>query len=120
MWFADSFRFCRSKRGLEGREVRYAAAANLRGFGVPNVIGDHELNDGNLLVQLDGNSISATGSATIDGAMFDLEWRRSFRSAGSAIGLLSLAANLDEGNRRQLGLPTAPRVTGLTRSAHKF
>lgn len=102
------------KEGLEGREVQFAAAANLRDFGVPNVIGDHELNDGNLLVQLDGNGISATGSATIDGAMFDLEWRRSFRPAGSATGLLSLAANLDEGNRRQLGLPTAPRVTGLT------
>ena len=102
------------KEGLEGREVRYAAAANLRDFGVPNIVGDHELSDGNLLVQLDGNGISAAGSATIDGAGFDLEWRRAFRPAGPATSLLSLAANLDEGNRRELGFPTAPRVTGLT------
>ena len=102
------------KESLEGREIRYAAAANVRDFGVPNVIGDHELSDGNLLVQLDGNGISATGSATIDGSIFDIEWRRTFRPAGPATSLLSLAANLDEGNRRELGLPTAPRVTGLT------
>ena len=102
------------KESLEGREVRYAAAANLRDFGVPKIIGDHELRAGNLLVQLDGIGISAEGRATIDGAIFDLEWRRAFHPAGPATSLLSLAANLDEENRRELGLPTAPRVTGLT------
>ena len=102
------------KDGLQGHEVRYAAAANLRDFGVPSIVGGHVLSGGDLVVRLDGNGIDASGTASIDGVPFDLEWRRAFRPARPATDLLSLVANLDDDHRRALGLPAAPRVAGMT------
>ena len=102
------------KDDLKGREVRYAAAANLRDFSIPNVMGGHRLSDGHLLVQIDANGMIAMGAAAIDGAAVELEWDRAFRPKGPATSRLSISASLDEENRRALGLPAAPRVTGPT------
>ncbi len=102
------------KSALKAAEVRYVAAANVRDFGVASVMRDHVISDGDLLIQLDGNGITASGTAAIDGAPVSLEWRRAFRPAGPATSWLSLTANLDEVGRERLGLPTAPRVSGTT------
>ncbi len=102
------------KPGLRGREVKYAAAANLRGLAAPSFVRGHALSDGDMQIRLDANGIEASGTASIDGAPFDFEWRRAFRPAGSAAGSLSLTASLDDGHRRALGLPSLPRVAGVT------
>ena len=102
------------KAGLRGHEVKYVAVANLRGLGVPSLVGDRALSDGDMRVRLDASGIDASGTASIDGAPFDFEWRRAFRPAGSATGSLSLTASLDDGHRQALGLPSLPRVAGVT------
>ena len=102
------------KDTLEPQEVRYAVAANVRDFGVSNVMQDHVISDGDLLIQLDGNGISASGTAAIDRAPVSLEWRRPFRPTGLATSWLSLTAQLDEEGRKNLGLPGPPRVSGTT------
>ena len=102
------------KAGLQGHEVKYVAASNLQGLGVSPLAGDRALADGDMLVRLDTNGIDASGAASIDGVPFEFEWRQAFRPVGAAAGSLSLTANLDDGHRRTLGLPSLPRVAGVT------
>lgn len=102
------------KPGLRGHEVKYVAASNLRGLGVSPLAGDRALADGDVLMRLDANGIDASGTASIDGVPFEFEWRQAFQPAGSAAGSLSLTASLDDGHRRTLGLPSLPRVAGVT------
>ena len=102
------------KPGLRGHEVKYVAASNLQGLGVSPLAGDRALADGDMLVRLDTNGIDASGAASIDGVPFEFEWRQAFRPAGTAAGSLSLTASLDDGHRRTLGLPSLPRVAGVT------
>ena len=102
------------KADLKGSQVRYAAAANLREFEIPKVMGDHRLSDGRLLIQIDANGMNANGTAAIDGVSVDLEWHRAFRPKGTATSRLLLSAILDDAGRQALGLPSAPRVAGTT------
>lgn len=95
-------------------EIQYAAAANIRDLSIPRILGSHQFRAGDLSVQIDSNGLEAEGTALINGVNAKLEWQRSFRPTGQASSRLSIFANLDDDERRRLGVPSALGVRGIT------
>ncbi len=100
------------KGDLEVTDVSFAAAANLVGFGLPEVVGGFPLSAGQMALKVDSAGLTVEGTGKLNGVPVSLNWRRLFRSQGPATGSVSIRTRLDDAGRQALALPGAPYLRG--------
>jgi hypothetical protein len=97
---------------IDPREVRFAAAANVRGFSMPRGIGGLPLNDGALSVSIDANAMDITGEVKVAGVAANITWHQDFYGEAAKSSQLQLSTVLDETARKELNLPEVSWMAG--------
>jgi len=100
------------KDEIEMEEIRFAAAANLRDFGMKSGMEGYALDGGSMVVRIDANGMDVDGSVNVAGVPANVKWRKDFHGEHAATTSLSIAMLLDEASRGALGMPELPWLSG--------
>ncbi len=83
-------------------DVNIAARAEIHEFAVPDLFGDQDVENGELILRVLPTRMEAAGEMDLSGVATHLNWRRPFGVPGS--GNLALRMRLNEEDRSRLGL----------------
>ncbi|MBL4758146.1 MAG: hypothetical protein JKY32_11125 [Rhizobiales bacterium] len=83
-------------------DVNVAARAEIHEFAVPNLFGEQDVENGELILRVLPTRMEAAGEMELSGVATHLNWRRPFGVPGS--GNLALRMRLDDEDRSRLGL----------------
>jgi hypothetical protein len=97
---------------IDEKDVRFAAAANVRDFSMPKGIGGVPLNNGTLAVSIDANAIDITGDVVVAGVKANIAWRQGYYGEAAKTSQLRMTTVLDEAGRKGLGLPDVTWLAG--------
>lgn len=83
--------------------VDYTANATLTGVGIPGVVLDRDLSDGDLALKLDRNAAEATGTAKLAGVPVNVTWHEALQPKAPVRTRYDITTRLDDAQRRALG-----------------
>lgn len=83
--------------------VDYSATAALTGVGIPNVLLDRDLSDGDLTLKLDRDAAQASGTAKLAGVPVNITWHEALQPQAPVRTRYDITTRLDDAQRRALG-----------------
>ena len=93
-------------------EVALAAAANVAGASLGEMVEGIEVYVDQGAMELDGLGLAVTGTGTLNGVAVDFDWRERFDAAAAERTLLTIIGDVDEEGRQALGLPDTSVLRG--------
>lgn len=93
-------------------QVTFNARANGKALSVPDVLDGHDLKDGDMVVTVDGNGLTATGTGRIGPQMAHIRWRESFDAKASRPSRYQINASTDLDRLRALGVDLGNLIEG--------
>lgn len=97
---------------LKIEDLRIQAAANIRDAVVPRIAERFNLTNGAFLLQVTQNALQATGTASVNGVPFGVEWSEDFTGREANSARYRLTGIVDDRGREALGLSFKPYLAG--------
>lgn len=96
-------------------DIRFATASNIHGLLFPGVLNGIDLQQGELLVKVNGKGLQADGSARFLDVPAELSWTETFNAGKGPSSNYTAKAVADEKQLEALGFPTAGLISGPTK-----
>lgn len=98
---------------LDLDNLNFNTTTHLTSLGIDKVVGPLSLTGGDLTIKVDQTRAVGEGKANLGPVALNLEWSENFKAPpGGVTTRLSASGIVDEKLREQLGVTTAPRLTG--------
>lgn len=97
---------------LKLEEVDIHAGTKLTGLNLPDMLGDADIDGGDLNVDVTKERMVATGKVSINGVPADLKWHEDFTGSSKYSSRFELKGKVDDWGRRRLGLDVSRFLSG--------
>lgn len=100
------------KRGLKLDMIGVAAATNMSGASLDNLLGKWSLDQGALTLRADKTGLEMEGKARLNGVPVDLEWVEEFQPQDAYSSQYKITGQIDDQGRRAFNLTLDPWLRG--------
>ncbi len=100
------------RRDFSFEDLTFAAASNIRDAEIDSALGDIDLGQGNVTLEVTKAGMQADGTMALNGVPFEVEWRETFQPENGITTRLRLSGRVDDAGREALGLPTNDFLIG--------
>ena len=100
------------RRDLTLNDLSFAAASNIRDAEIDDAIGEMDLSQGNVTLEVTKAGMQADGMVAINGVPFGVIWRETFQPDNGITTRIHLGGHLNDTARIALGVPVNEFIVG--------